>query len=137
MQAQTDKLYQLLLDGKPHRTDEIQISVYGAAHLGVARIGARIFDLQKKYGVKVSGWKDKIRPSLYWYKMEREEPMDAKKLTDEDVERLFKSTINKLKAFDLTSIEFVNAYRKWQRAKPEDRDRCKGVVVFLYRQVAK
>jgi hypothetical protein len=43
--------------------------VYGSEHLGIARIGARIADIKKKYGVKIKGYKDETTPSLYWYQI--------------------------------------------------------------------
>jgi hypothetical protein len=67
--TQTQRLYELLKDCRPHRTDEIMRVVYGSDHLGVARIGARVWDVQKKYGVKVDGRHDPEKPSLYWYRM--------------------------------------------------------------------
>lgn len=67
--SQTDKLYHLLLDQKPHRTDEILKKVYGSGKLGLARVGARIYDIKKKYTIQVVGWHDKKRPTLYWYMM--------------------------------------------------------------------
>jgi hypothetical protein len=69
--SQTDRLYSLLSDGEPHRTDEIMAIVYGADHLGLARVGARVYDVQQKYGVKINGWHDKNNPSLYWYQIDR------------------------------------------------------------------
>lgn len=69
MKSQTEKLYELLSDGLPHRTDEIMEKVYGSDHLGLARCGARIYDLKKKYGVEITGRKDTVNPSLYWYQM--------------------------------------------------------------------
>lgn len=65
--SQTDKLYNLLKSGRAYRTDEIMEQVYGNDHLGLARIGARIYDLKKKYGVDIRGKKDDENPSLYWY----------------------------------------------------------------------
>lgn len=73
-QSQAEKLYELLKDGKPHRTDEIQRVVYGGDHLGLSRVGARVFDIKKKYGVEIKGWKDKERPSLYYYQLVRSQP---------------------------------------------------------------
>lgn len=46
--SQKDKLCNLLEDGKPHRTDEIMRVCYGGEHLGLARVGARIWDLKNK-----------------------------------------------------------------------------------------
>lgn len=71
-QSQTDKLYNLFSDGKPHRTDEIQQIVYGSEHLGLARCGARVWDLKKKYHVQINGWHDPENASLYWYEMVQE-----------------------------------------------------------------
>ena len=79
---QAKKILQLLSDGKPHRTDQILEVCYGSNHLGLARIGSRINDLVKsgtifidedgnelmEYG-KRRGWKDKEKPSLYWYRV--------------------------------------------------------------------
>ena len=80
--SQTDKLYQLLQDYQPHRTDQIARLVYQekgqiCLHCGrgemksLARIGARIFDIKRKYGVVIEGRRDKQIPSLYWYQMRR------------------------------------------------------------------
>ena len=68
--SQTDRLYNLLLDGRPHRTDEIVREVYGPG-LSLSRVGARIWDIKKKYGVEICGWKDKKVPTLYWYQLKR------------------------------------------------------------------
>lgn len=67
--SQTDRLFNLLKDGKPIRTDEIMEKIYGGSHLGLARVGARIWDLKKKYNVNIKGWKDE-NPCLYWYQLE-------------------------------------------------------------------
>lgn len=65
--SQTERLWLLLCDGNPHRTDEILLRVYGSEHAGIARIGARIADVKKKHDVEIRGYKDKQNPSLYWY----------------------------------------------------------------------
>lgn len=44
--TQKDRLLNLLSDGNYHDTPEIQAVVYGANHLGVARIASRINDLR-------------------------------------------------------------------------------------------
>lgn len=67
--SQTEILYNLLKDGQPHRTDEIQDKVYGGSHLGLARVGARIYDVKRKYGIEINGWHDEDNPRLYWYQM--------------------------------------------------------------------
>ncbi len=45
--TQTERLRALLDDGQPHDTVEIMQRVYGGDHLGLARVGARIFDIRK------------------------------------------------------------------------------------------
>ncbi len=65
--TQTQKLKELLDDNMPHSTYEICASVYGNAHYGIARVGARIWDLRQKYLYEVIGWHDTENPSLYWY----------------------------------------------------------------------
>ena len=42
--------------------------VYGGDHLGLARVGARIYDLKAK-GHEIVSWKDKAVASLHWYQM--------------------------------------------------------------------
>jgi hypothetical protein len=56
--SQRQRLYELLLDGRSHRTDEIVDKIYGS-RLSLTRVGARIYDVQKKYKVKIKGWHDK------------------------------------------------------------------------------
>jgi hypothetical protein len=135
MESQTDKLYKLLADGKPYRTDQIVSMVYGNG-LSLARVGARIFDVKRKYRIMIKGWKDKDNPALYWYQRYfPHEVLDHKTLRDDDVERVFRETVGRLKMFDLESIEFINAYKAWQKAKPQDRDRCRGAFVYLYNRL--
>ena len=59
----------VMKDYLPHRTDEIVLRVYGNEKLGLARVGARIWDMQKKYKVKVLGWHDEDNVALYWYRV--------------------------------------------------------------------
>lgn len=80
-QSQTDRLYNLLSDYLPHRTDEIVRIIYGEGerclacgrkeNLSLARVGARIYDVKKKYGVRITGRKDADNKKLYWYTMQR------------------------------------------------------------------
>lgn len=81
--SQVERLYNFLKDGQPHRTDDILIEVYGGDHLGLARVGARIWDIKKKYPniERIDGWKDKINPSLYWYKIIFKQPLGYKVLS--------------------------------------------------------
>ncbi len=74
--SQTEKLYELLKDGRPHRTDEILRVVYGSSHNGIARIGARISDLKNgkwSQGIhcRIIGWHDANTSALYWYQLEQ------------------------------------------------------------------
>ena len=75
---QYERLYLLLKDGNPHRTDEIVREVYGE-RMSLARVGARIYDIKKKYGVDVDGWHDEQNPTLYWYQIKFTTP-DAYKV---------------------------------------------------------
>ena len=69
--SQTERLYKLLKDCHPHRTDEIVAKIYSGGAL--ARVGARIADIKAKYGVKIDGRHDLENPKLYWYCMRRVE----------------------------------------------------------------
>ena len=86
--SQTQKLYNLLSDGNPHRTDEIMLVVYGANHLGLARVSARIHDL-KMEGHNITGRKDKNNPTLYWYMLKIEDTLfnipENKIVSDQDM----------------------------------------------------
>ena len=44
-------------------------SFYRSNHLGGARIGARVYDVQKQDGPKINGWRDPEEHSLYWYQI--------------------------------------------------------------------
>ena len=66
--SQTQKILTLLSDKRAHRTDEFLEKCYGNNHLGLARLGARIYDLKRK-GHLIVGWKDKDNPTLYWYQL--------------------------------------------------------------------
>ena len=46
--SQESRLLKLLSDGAWHDTPGILEEVYGSGHLGICRIGARIFGLKKK-----------------------------------------------------------------------------------------
>jgi hypothetical protein len=68
--SQTERLYELLKDGAAHRTDEIVDKIYGH-ELSLARVGARVWDVKKRYGVKIDGHHDLENPKLYWYCMRK------------------------------------------------------------------
>ena len=76
--SQSERLYELLSDFSWHRTDEILERVYGSSHLGIARISARIYDVQKKYRLEIESEKEK--GSLWKYRMKK--PLDIKTLFD-------------------------------------------------------
>ena len=63
------RLYNLVKDGDPHRADEIIESVDGSHRLGCARIGARIYHVQKKYRLKINGWHDPGKYQPYWHQI--------------------------------------------------------------------
>jgi hypothetical protein len=66
--SQATKLLKLLSDGQPHSTIDIMEKVYGYAHLGLVRVGARIYDL-RQLGHEIDGWKDEKNPAIFWYQM--------------------------------------------------------------------
>ena len=66
---QINRLSDLLLDGNPHSTNEIQEKIYGREHLGYANIHGRITDISKKYGVKIINFKDDKIKSLSYYQI--------------------------------------------------------------------
>ena len=66
--SQTTLLFHLLSDRNWHRTDEILEKVYGFDHVGIARVGARVADLKRK-GCIIDGKPDKMKHSLYWYRL--------------------------------------------------------------------
>lgn len=76
--SQADLLFNLLRDEQPHDTREIMAKVYGNDHLGLARVGARVWDVKnkpEKYGdVEFKGWHDKENASIYWYQMTFRKP---------------------------------------------------------------
>ena len=76
--SQVGRLYNLLSDFEWHRTDEILSRVYGSSHLGIARISARVYDVQKKFGVEIES--DNEKGSLWKYRMKK--PLDNKTLFD-------------------------------------------------------
>lgn len=66
--SQAERLLKFLSDGEPHSTVEILEQVYGGSHLGIARVGARIWDLKAR-GHDITGWKDPTNPAVYVYQM--------------------------------------------------------------------
>jgi len=71
--SQTQRLYNLLKDGEPHSTVEIMRKVYGKDHLGLARVGARIYDIKKRHEGNIASWRDLKRKTVHWYQMDIQE----------------------------------------------------------------
>jgi hypothetical protein len=126
--SQADKLYDLLSDGKPHRTDEILRVVYGGSHLGLSRATARISDLIKAGSVFLDrngneitghnvkrGWKDDNNPTLYWYWMKRNLQLDEE-LTETELNAMLDGIIKK------TPISWDNKGRLDQLHKAKKAD---------------
>jgi hypothetical protein len=65
--SQAEHIYNILSDGLPHRTDELVREVYHGGAL--ARLGARIYDVQKKHNVKIESWHDPYNRKLWWYRI--------------------------------------------------------------------
>lgn len=59
----------MLQDNKPHSTIDICKEVYGDEHLGLARVGARIWDLKKKYRLNIESWRDPKIKTIWWYQL--------------------------------------------------------------------
>jgi hypothetical protein len=78
--AQIDTLYNALIDGAPHRSDELVSRVYGLENgVFLARLGARIWDLKKKYRVEIKSYPDPENRKLWFYQIVKEsEPMHEK-----------------------------------------------------------
>jgi len=68
-ESQKSKLFKLLQDNLLHSTIEICEKVYGGSHLGLSRVGARVYDLRQE-GKIINGWKDKKNLTVYWYQLE-------------------------------------------------------------------
>ena len=67
--SQTELLYNLLNDGKGHSTLEILERVYGNDHLAIARIGARVWDIKKKYGIEIECKRHQEKKTVWIYKI--------------------------------------------------------------------
>lgn len=68
--SQTEKLYKILSDGLPHRSDSLVKLVYGVGDgVWLARLGARAFDCKKKYGVEIDSWPDPNNRKLWFYQL--------------------------------------------------------------------
>lgn len=64
--TQKERLLALLSDGEWHTTPEIQTKVYGADHLGVARIASRVTNLRND-GYKIEG--KYYKKSIWMYRL--------------------------------------------------------------------
>ncbi len=72
--SQTQKLYELLSDGRPHSTEEIKEVVYGGCYLSMSRAAARVDDLRNGrwrgkecLNIPRAEVLDKSKPKTYWY----------------------------------------------------------------------
>ena len=66
--SQTNEIYNILSDGLPHRSDQIQEKMFGSTKVGLFRLAARVNDL-KQLGYAIKGWKDDKVKTLYWYQL--------------------------------------------------------------------
>lgn len=68
--SQVKKLYDVLQDKKPHRSDELLREVYDWSNGPcVARLSARIFDCRQKFGLTIKSWRDPQKKNLTWYQI--------------------------------------------------------------------
>ena len=70
--SQTARLYHVLKDYQPHSTLEILRRVYGNSHSGIARISARVWDLQHDDAlVKIISFRDPKRRGIWYYQLQK------------------------------------------------------------------
>lgn len=75
--SQSDRLYTILQDGLPHRSDALLSEVYNVGEgIWLARLGARVHDVKRKYGVFIKGWKAPENPKLYYYQLQKQFKQD-------------------------------------------------------------
>lgn len=75
--SQTQKLLDILLDGKRHTVPFLIGKVYGIKKGPTsARLAARVCDLRKR-GYKIES--DKLKGTKWWYQMEKEKRVAFKK----------------------------------------------------------
>lgn len=68
-ESQTEKLFKLLNDHIPHRTDEIVKEVYGPG-CTLARVAARVGDVKRDHPeMRVESWKAPEDQTLHYYQM--------------------------------------------------------------------
>lgn len=69
--TQGERLLALLQDGRPHSTPEILEVVYGGSHLGIARISARVYDLNRKlpFGQRIESTRDPVKKTVWIYQL--------------------------------------------------------------------
>ena len=66
--SQKQRLLNLLSDCEWHSTIEICDVVYGYDHAGLARVGARIWELRRA-GHNIEGKRDSKHQTIYWYRL--------------------------------------------------------------------
>lgn len=69
--SQTDDLYEILKDGKPHASFDLVRAIYHQNSPTIARLSARIYDISKRYDVRIRSWRDKENETMWWYQIEK------------------------------------------------------------------
>lgn len=75
--SQIDRLYSLMSDGEPHSTFEIVEKVYDMDTTTIARVGARIFDVKRRFGAYIESYPDKSNKKMWWYRMKKSSPANV------------------------------------------------------------
>ena len=78
--SQTIEILELLLDGNPHRVDEILRKVYGIEKPSIARVASRVHDI-RKHGFEVKSWRDPENKKLWWYQLSPAPRVDSRQET--------------------------------------------------------
>jgi hypothetical protein len=110
--SQAQKILNLLSDHEPHSTVEILNKCYDLGDKGIARVGARVWDLKKR-GHTIIGERDVDKRSIYWYTLRNEtEDMEPSNRRHE-VPRTDEKIIPKMRAVwtdgDATNFSFLGA----------------------------
>jgi hypothetical protein len=66
------QIYEILKDGKPHRSDEITRALFGSDktdRTGLFNLHGRVSELRKQGYNIPPAWRDRENPKLSWYQM--------------------------------------------------------------------
>ena len=63
--SQLERLHELMSDGRPHSTYEIVEKVYDMDTTTIARVGARIYDMKRRFNAIVDSWQDKENRKMW------------------------------------------------------------------------